>query len=57
MGITLCGKCNVSEVFSNKKGILLGMICMWIIRNGITNLLSILNLERDGYNVIYDTNT
>ena len=57
VGVTLYGKCNAGEVFSNEKGMLLDMFCMWLVRNGIANLLSIPCLERDGYQVTYDTNT
>ena len=57
VGVTLHGKCNAGEVFSNKKGMLLDMFCMWLVRNGIANLLSIPYLERDGYQVSYDTKT
>ena len=44
-------------LFSNKKGVLLDMFCMWLVRNEIANLLSIPCRERDGYRVTYDTST
>ncbi len=31
VGVTLCGKCNTGKVFSNKKGMLLDMFCMWLV--------------------------
>jgi len=57
VGTTLRGECNAGEVFSNEKGMLLDMFCMWLVQHGIANLLSIPCLERDGYQVSYDTKT
>ncbi len=31
VGVTLCGKCNGGTVFSNKKGIHLNMLFMWLV--------------------------
>ena len=56
MGVTLRGKCNAGMVFLNEKDMLLDMFCMWLVRNGIANLLSIPCLEHDRYQVTYDTN-
>ena len=36
---------------------MLDMFYMWLVQNGIANLLSIPCLERDGFRVSYDTNT
>ena len=57
MGVTLRRKCNAGTVFLNEKGMLLDMFCMWLVRNGLANLLSIPCLEHDRYQVTYDTNT
>ena len=56
VGVTLRGKCNAGTIFSNEKGILLNMFSMWLVRNGIANLLSVPCLEREGCQITYDTN-
>ncbi len=39
--VTLHSKCNAGVIFSNEKGVLLDMFSMWLVQNGITNLLSV----------------
>ncbi len=56
-GVTLCGKCNAGTIFSKEKGVLLDMFSMWLVRNGIANLLSVPCLEREGCEITYGTNT
>ncbi len=55
--VVTSGECNAGKVFLNKKGMLLDTFCMWLVRNGIANLLSIPCLECNRYQVTYDTNT
>ena len=57
VGVTLRGKCNAGTIFSNEKGVLLDMFSMWLVRNGIANLLSVPCLEREGCQITYDTKT
>ena len=52
--MTFCAKCNSGEVFSNKQGFLLDMFNMWLVKNGIANLLSLRCLERDWFHETYD---
>ncbi len=39
--ITIQGKGNTGEVYGNGKGFLLDMFNMWLVKNGISNPLSI----------------
>ena len=55
VGVTLHAKCNAGEVFSNEQGVLLDMFNMWLVKNGIANLLSVNCLERDGFRVTSDS--
>ena len=48
------GKYNVATYLYNRKG-WIGMLEMWLNKNGIVNILSIPKLEEDGYHVTYDT--
>ena len=51
----LRGSCNVGTTFSDEKGWYKGLFHMWLVRNGIANLLSLPQLESEGYCIIYDT--
>ena len=51
----LRGSCDVSTVLSNEKGWYKGLFHMWLVRNGIANILSLSQLESEGYRVTYDT--
>ena len=53
-GVTLRGNCNAGVTASSEKG-WLGDFHMWLNEKGIANLLSLPQLERDGYKVHYDT--
>ncbi len=53
----LRGKYNTGKVYFNKKGMLLNMFHMWLVRYGVASLLSIPCLECDWIGVAYDTNT
>ena len=55
VGVSLTGHCNAGTTTSTKKG-LYGQFEMWLNKQGIPNLLSILQLEEDGYVVDYNTN-
>ena len=55
--VALRGKCNGGESHSDEKGCVLDMFCMWLVRSGIANLLSLPTLERDGYVCSYHTNS
>ena len=50
----LKGSCNAGVTTSNTKG-LFGVFEMWLNRGRIANLLSIPQLEEDGFKVRYDT--
>ena len=50
----LKGNCNAGVTTSNEKG-WFGTFKMWINKKGIANLLSIPQLEDDGFRIIYDT--
>ncbi len=54
VGVTLRDKCNAGVVYSDKKGFVLDMFNMWLVQNGIANLLSIPCLIHDGYCVAFD---
>ncbi len=42
-------------MFSKKQDFLLDMFNMWLVKNGISNLLSVACLERYGFHITYDT--
>ena len=52
----LRGNCNAGVTTTNTKGYF-GLFHMWLNKKGIANLLSIPQLEEDGYRVTCDTNT
>ncbi len=54
VGLTICVKCNTRKVFSNEQGFLLDMFNMWLVKNGIANLLSLKCREHDGFRVTCD---
>ena len=53
----LRGSYNSGTTFSNEKGWYKGLFHVWLVRNGIVNLLSLPPLESEGYRVTYDTVT
>ena len=53
-GRTIRGNCNAGVKLSTKVGDL-GVFKMWINEGGIANLLSIPQLEKDGFRVTSDT--
>ena len=57
MSTVLRGSCNAGTTFSNDKGWYKDLFCMWLVRKGIANLLSLPQLEYEGYRVTYDTVT
>ena len=57
VNVALCDKCNGVESYSNEKGYVLDMFCLWIVRSRIANLLSLSILEGDGYVCQYHTNS
>jgi hypothetical protein len=54
-GATLCANCNAGTNFATKKGWYRDLFDLWLVRNGITNLLSPPQLEADGFTVSYHT--
>ena len=50
----LQGNCNAGVSTSNEKGYY-GLWNFWLTKQGIANLLSILQLEKDGYLIDYNT--
>ena len=57
VAVTLCGKCNVGMMYPGDKGMILDMFNMWLMHQGITNLLSIPTLEQYGHKCFYNTQT
>ena len=53
----LRGSCNASTTLSEMKGWYKGLFHMWLVRNGVENLLSLPQLELEGYCIKYDTIT
>lgn len=51
----LKGRCNAGISTADEKGWMMGMFHMWLVRNGIANILSIPQLERDGCILEYKT--
>ena len=54
-GVVLRGNCNAGVTTSTQKGYY-GLFHMWLNKQGIANLLSIPQLEADGYRVTCDAN-
>ena len=54
VGVSLTGHCNAGTTTSTEKRFY-GEFEMWMNKKGITNLLSIPQLEEDGYIVDYNT--
>ena len=50
----LCGNCNAGVTSTSTKGEL-GMFDMWVNDNGIANLISVPQLEKDGFHATTDT--
>jgi hypothetical protein len=54
-GATLCANCNAGTNFATKKGWYRNLFNLWLVHNGIANLLSLPQLETDGFTVSYHT--
>jgi hypothetical protein len=52
---TLCADCNADTNFATKKDWYCNLCDLWLVRNGIANLLSLSQLEADGFTVSYHT--
>eukprot|EP00957_Ditylum_brightwellii_P022656 1708533-Ditylum_brightwellii.AAC.1 len=52
--MVLQGNCNTGVSTSKEKGVY-GLWSFWLNKKGIANLLSILQLEKDGYTIDYNT--
>ena len=46
---------NGGQNTTSESGMLLGALQAWLVRNGVANLLSILELERLGFRDLYDS--
>ena len=55
VAIRLRGECNAGRTYSNEKGWFKDLFYMWLVRNGIANLLSLPCLEEGGFRVTYYT--
>ena len=53
--LPLRASCNAGTSRADEKGWYADLFHMWLMRNGIANLLSLPQLERDGFRVTYDT--
>ena len=51
----LKGDCNAGTTGSREKGWLASIFHMWLVRNGIVNVLSVGQLEKDGFKISYET--
>jgi hypothetical protein len=54
-GATLRANCNAGTNFATKKGWYRDLFDLWLVRNSIANLLSLPQLEADGFAVSYHT--
>jgi hypothetical protein len=54
-GATLRTNCNAGTNFATKKGWYCNLFNLWLVRNGIANLLLLPQLEADGFMVSYHT--
>ena len=54
---TLHGHCNAGTTNSNKKGTYLQLFDIWLVHNGIANLLLVPRLEKEGFLLTYCTMT
>jgi hypothetical protein len=54
-GATLCADCNTGTNFATEKGWYCNLFHLWLVRNSIANLLSLPQLEADGFTVSYHT--
>ena len=54
-GATLRADCNAGTNFATKKGWYVALFNHWLVRNSITNLLSLPQLEADGFRLSYHT--
>ncbi len=54
-GATLRADCYAGTNFATKKGWYRDLFDLWLVRNGIANLLSLPQLEADGFTVSYHT--
>jgi hypothetical protein len=54
-GVTLRADCNAGTNFATKKGWFQDLFHLWLNRNGIANLLSLPQLEDNGFTVSYHT--
>jgi hypothetical protein len=52
-GTTPCANCNAGTMFATKKGWYLDLFHLWLVRNGLANLLSLPQLEDNGFYVEY----
>jgi hypothetical protein len=52
-GAIFCADCNVGTNFTTKKGWYCNLFDLWLVRNGIADLLSFPQLEADGFMVSY----
>jgi len=50
---TLRGRCNTGTATSDEKSMYLSLFEIWLIHNGIANLLSVAQLELDGFRLMY----
>ena len=51
------GRFNAGTTTSNKKGMYLNLFYMWLVHNGIVNLLLVPRLEKEVFCLTYDTMT
>ncbi len=54
-GATLCANCNAGTNFATKKGWYRNLFDLWLVHNGIANLLSLPQPEADSFRVSYHT--
>ncbi len=54
-GATLRADCNAGTNFATEKGWYRDLFNLWLVCNGIANLLSLTQLEADGFTISYHT--
>ena len=55
VGDIMTGHCNAGVTVSDTKGLLWNLFEVWVNESGVANLLSIPQLEKDGFRIKYDT--
>ena len=55
VGQKLSGDCNAGTTYSSQKGWVGRLFHVWLVENGIANVLSVGQLEQEGFHISYET--